>query len=99
VAIGPNFGIVLRPNFDFSSLDCPRLRKSRVEKEIEKREVTKLLERGVLEPSLSKFGTNNVLFGKKTLPDGSFGVVKVMSDMRSLNSMTVGDAFPTEDEK
>jgi hypothetical protein len=99
VAIGPDFDITLRPESNLASLDCPRFRKSRVEKEIEKREVTKLLERGILEPSLSEFGTINVLVGKKPLPDGSFGGVRVTSDMRRLNSMTVGDAFPTEDVK
>jgi RNase H-like domain found in reverse transcriptase/Reverse transcriptase (RNA-dependent DNA polymerase) len=99
VAIGPDFDIILRPNSNLLSLDCPRFRKSRVEKEIEKREVTKLLERGVLAPSLSEFGTNNVLVGKKPLSDGSVGGVRVTSDMRRLNSMTVGDSFPTEDVK
>jgi hypothetical protein len=102
VALGPDFDIVLRPNSNLSSLDCPRFRKSRVEKESEKREVNKLLERGVLEPSLSEFGTNNVnnvLVGKKPLHDGSFGGVRVTSDMRRLNSMTVGNAFHTEDVK
>jgi RNase H-like domain found in reverse transcriptase/Reverse transcriptase (RNA-dependent DNA polymerase) len=44
-------------------------------------------------------GTNTVLFGKKPLPNGSFGGVRVTSDMKRLNSMTVGDDFPTEDVK
>jgi hypothetical protein len=62
VAIGPDFDIILRPDSNLASLDCPRFRTSRVEKEIENREVTKLLERGSLEPSLSEFGTNCCLF-------------------------------------
>jgi hypothetical protein len=99
VAIGPDFDIKLRPDSNLSLLDCPRFRKSRVDKEIEKREVNKLLERGILEPCLREFGTSNVLVDKKPLPDGSFGGVRVVSDMRRLNSMTVGDAFPTEDVK
>jgi hypothetical protein len=99
VAIGPDFDIIIRPDSNLASLDCPRFRMSRVKKEIEKREVTKLLERGILEQSLSEFGTNNVLVGKKPSPDGSFGGVRVTSDMRRLNSMTVGDAFPSEDVK
>jgi hypothetical protein len=85
VAIAPDFGIKLRPNSNLSSLDCPRFRKSRVEKEIEKREVTKLLERGILEPSRSEFDTKNVLVDKKPLPGGSFGGVRVTSYMRRLN--------------
>jgi hypothetical protein len=44
VTIGPYFDIILRPNSNFPSLNFPRFRKSRVEKEIEKREVTKLLD-------------------------------------------------------
>jgi hypothetical protein len=40
VAIRPDFDIILRQDSNLASLDCPRFRKSRVEKEIEKREVT-----------------------------------------------------------
>jgi hypothetical protein len=36
---------------------------------------------------------------KKSLPDGKSGGVRVATDMRRLNSMTIGDAFPAEDVK
>jgi hypothetical protein len=34
---------------------------------------------------------------KKALHDGSPGGLRLPADMRAVNSMTVGDAFPTED--
>jgi hypothetical protein len=34
---------------------------------------------------------------KKALPDGTPGGLRVTADMRAVNSVTVGDAFPTDD--
>jgi hypothetical protein len=33
---------------------------------------------------------------KKALPDGTPGGLRVTADMRAVNAVTVGDAFPTE---
>jgi RNase H-like domain found in reverse transcriptase/Reverse transcriptase (RNA-dependent DNA polymerase) len=99
VAKGPDFDIKLKPDADLSLLSCPRFRKSRVEKAAEGVEVAKMLERGILEKSTSPFATNNVIMPKKSLLDGKSGGVRVTTDMRRLNSMTIGDAFPAEDVK
>jgi hypothetical protein len=56
-------------------------------------EVKKLLDRGILEPSISPYGTSNVLVPKKPLPDGTPGGLRVTAYMRAVNSVTVGDAF------
>jgi Reverse transcriptase (RNA-dependent DNA polymerase) len=55
-----------------------------------------LLERGILEKITSPFATNNVIVPKKSLLDGKSGGARVTPDMRRLNSMTIGDAFPAE---
>jgi hypothetical protein len=34
---------------------------------------------------------------KKAFPDGAPGFLRVTADMRAVNAVTVGDAFPTED--
>jgi Reverse transcriptase (RNA-dependent DNA polymerase) len=99
VAKGPDFDIKLKPDADLSLLSCPPFRKSRVEKAAEGVEVAKMLERGILEKITSPFATNNVIVPKKSLPDGRSGGVRVTTDMRRLNSMTLGDAFPAEDVK
>jgi hypothetical protein len=99
VAKGPDFDIKLKPDADVSLLSCPPFRKSRVEKAAEGVEVAKMLERGILEKSTSPFSTNNVIVPKKSLPDGKSSGVRVTTDMRRLNSMTIGDAFPAEDVK
>jgi hypothetical protein len=65
--------------------------------EVEQRETQVLMERGIVEPSESPYGTANVFDPKKSLPDGTSGGLRVMADMRSVNSITIGDAFPGED--
>jgi hypothetical protein len=57
----------------------------------------KLLERGIIEASVSPYGTSNVMVPKKALPDGTLGGLRVTADMRAVNAVTVGDALPTED--
>ena len=72
----------------------PMRRRSPAEQEAEKREVTKLLEMGVLEPSNSPWGTLNVFVPKKNKKD-----LRTTSDFRLLNSLTVTDVYPMEDMK
>jgi hypothetical protein len=56
----------------------------------------KLLARGIVEPSQSPFGAANVFVPKNPLQDGTPGGLRVTADMRAVNSVTIGDAFPTE---
>jgi hypothetical protein len=37
------------------------------------------------------------MVSKKALPDGKPGGLRVIADMRAVNSVTVGDTFPAED--
>jgi hypothetical protein len=97
VVPGEEFRIVLRPEADLSKLNRPAFRKSPTERAIEDAEVKKLLDRGILEPSISPCGTSNVLVPKKDLPDGTPGGMRITADLRAVNSVTIGDAFPTED--
>ena len=69
----------------------PMRRRSPAEQEAEKREVTKLLNMDVLEPSNSPWGTLNVFVPKK---DNS---LRTTSDFRLLNSLTITDVYPMED--
>jgi Reverse transcriptase (RNA-dependent DNA polymerase) len=91
------FHIKLTPEAEVSRLNRPAFLKSPKEREVEGEEMRRLLARGIIEPSDSPFGTNNVMVRKKALPDGSPGGIGVTADMRAVNSMTVGGAFPTED--
>jgi Reverse transcriptase (RNA-dependent DNA polymerase) len=50
-----------------------------------------------VEPSKSPYGTANVFVPKKALPDGTYGGLRVTADMRAVISVTIGDAFPSED--
>jgi hypothetical protein len=72
-------------------------RKSLLEKKVEEAEMRKLLERGIVEPSLTPCGTSNVKVPKKKLADGTSDGFRVTTDMRAVNSVTVGDAFTKED--
>ncbi len=56
----------------------------------EKRKVTKLLQRGVLEPTISPWAAANVFVPKKS------GGLRTTTDFRLLNSMTVTDTYPME---
>jgi hypothetical protein len=91
------FHIKLTPDAEVSRLNRPAFRKSPKEREVEGDEMRGKLARRIIEPSDSPCGTNNVMVPKKAMPDGSEGGLRVTADMRAVNSMTVGDEFPTED--
>jgi hypothetical protein len=93
---GTDFSIKLQEGAEVSRLNRVAFRKSPLEKEVEVVEMRKLLERGILEPSISPCGTSNVLVPKKAQPEGKPGGLRVITDMRAVNAVTVGDAFPTE---
>jgi Reverse transcriptase (RNA-dependent DNA polymerase) len=57
----------------------------------------KLLERCIIKPSVSPCGTSNVIVPKKAFPEETPGGLRVTADIRAVNAVTVGDAFPTED--
>jgi hypothetical protein len=94
---GPDFSIKVQEGADVSRLNRAAFRKSPLEKEVEEAEMRKLLERGIVEPSLSPCGTPSVMVPKKKFPDGTSGGLRVTADMRAGDLVTVGDAFPTED--
>jgi hypothetical protein len=71
--------------------------RSPMEQEVERREMQGLMERGIVEPSESPYGTANVFVPKKALPDGTSGGLRVTADMRAVKSVTIGDTFPGED--
>ncbi len=70
---------------------CPVRRRSPKEEEVEREAMRKLLDLGVLEPSVSPWAANNVFVPKK---DGS---IRVTSDFRALNNATITDSYPMED--
>ena len=72
-------------------ISIPLRRRSPKEREIEKKEMMRLLKLGVLEPSTSPWAAANVFVPKKD------GGTRVTSDFRRLNSVTVTDAYPMED--
>jgi hypothetical protein len=94
---GPDFSIKLRDVADIPQLNRVAFRNSPLENKVEEVEMKKLLERGIIEPSISPCGTSNVMVAKKTLPDGTLGGLRVTADMKAVNAVTVGDPFPTED--
>lgn len=49
--------------------------------------------------STSEHAAKNVFVGKKPLPDGRPAGLRVTSDFRRLNSMTIDDAYLTADAK
>jgi RNase H-like domain found in reverse transcriptase len=94
---GPDFSIKLRDGADIPRPNRVAFRKSPLENKVEEIEMKKLLERGIIEPSISPCGTSKVLVPKKALPDGTPGGLRVTADMRAVNAVTVSDAFRTED--
>jgi len=72
----------------------PMRRRSPAEKKTEEDSVRKLLDMGVLEPSVSLWGTSNVF-----VPKNGKDVMRTTSDFRRLNDMTVTDVYPIEDMK
>jgi hypothetical protein len=93
---GADFSIKLQDGADIPRLNRVAFRKSPLEKKVEEVEMKKLLERGIIEPSISPRGTSNVIVPKRALPDGTPGGLRVTADMRAVNAVTVDDAFPTE---
>jgi transposase InsO family protein len=99
LAVGEEFVIHTKEGADLSTLDRPTYRKSPLERETERREVERLIQQGVLEPSTSPYGTNNVFVKKKLAAGETQPALRVTADLRALNAVTVGDAYPTEDVK
>jgi hypothetical protein len=94
---GPDFYIKLQDGADIPRLNRIAFRKSPLEKKVEEVEMKKLLKRGIVEPSVSPCGTSNVMVPKKALSDGTHGGLRVTANMRAVNVVIVGDAFPTKD--
>jgi hypothetical protein len=94
---GREFKIEKEEGADMSKLNRLAPRKSPMEQDIERREMRKLLARGIVKPSKSPFGTANIVVPKNPLQDGTPGGLRVTADMRAVNYVTIGDAFPTED--
>ena len=69
---------------------CPVHRRSTGEEDTERRAMEKLLEMGVVAPTVSPWATCNVFVKKK---DGS---TRVTSHFRGLNTLTVADSYPVE---
>ena len=69
---------------------APIKRRSPKEEETERAMVAELVEKGVLEPSISPWAANNVFVPKKD------GTIRCTSDFRELNARTVPDAYPME---
>jgi hypothetical protein len=94
---GREFRIKVEDGADLAKLNRPVMRRSPMEQEVERWEMQGLMERGIVEPSELPHGTANVFVPKKALPDGTSGGLRVTADMRAVNSVTIGDAFPGED--
>eukprot|EP00171_Calliarthron_tuberculosum_P000048 IDg48t1 len=69
----------------------PLRRRSPKEEEIERAAMEKLLRMNVLEPSASPWAANNVIVPKKD------SGVRVTTDFRALNNLTITDSYPMED--
>jgi hypothetical protein len=91
---GPDFSIKLQDGTDIPRLNRVAFRKSPLEKKVEEVEMEKLLERGIIEPSISPCGTSSVMAPKNALPDGKPGGLRMTAYMRAVNAVTVGDVFP-----
>jgi hypothetical protein len=94
---GPDFSIKLQDGADIPRLNRVSFRKSPLEKKVDEVEMNKLLERGIIEPSVSPCGKSNVMVPQKALPDGTSGGLRVTVNMKAFNAVTVGGVFPTED--
>jgi hypothetical protein len=80
---GVEYVIQLKPDADLSQLNRPSFRKSPKELATEREAMEKLLERGIVQPSASCYGTNNVFVEKKRHPDGTSAGIRVTADMSS----------------
>jgi hypothetical protein len=94
---GWEFRIKVEVGAELAKLNRPVMRRSPMEQEVERREMQGLMTRGIVEPSESPNGTANVFVPKKALPDGTYEGLRVTADMRSVNSVRIGDAFPGKD--
>jgi hypothetical protein len=70
---GPDFFIKLQDGADIPRLNRVVFRKSPLEKKVEEVEMKKLFACGIIEPSVSPYGTSNIMVPKKLLPDGTPG--------------------------
>jgi hypothetical protein len=68
---GVEYVIQLKPDAYSSQLSRPSFRKSPKELATERQAMWDLLERGIVQPSSSCYGTNNVFVEKKRHPDGT----------------------------
>lgn len=68
----------------------PIRRRSPKEEEVERAAMEKLLKMGVVETEVAPWAANNVFVTKKG------GVVRVTSDFRRLNDLTITDSYPME---
>lgn len=68
----------------------PLRRRSPKEEEVEQAAMEKLVGMGVLEPPVSPWAANNVFVRKKD------GGIRVTSDFRRLNDLTITDSYPME---
>jgi hypothetical protein len=96
---GVEYVIQQKPDADLSQLNMKSFRKSPKELGTEREAMERLLERGIVRPSASCYGTNNGFVEKRRHPDGTSAGIRETADMRAVNSVSVGDAFPTEDVK
>lgn len=85
---GVQHKIALKP--DAKPVCDPVRRRSPKEEEVELKAMTKLVNMGVLEPSISPWDANNVFVRKKD------GGIRVTSDFRKLNDLTITDSYPME---
>eukprot|EP00171_Calliarthron_tuberculosum_P002219 IDg2219t1 len=86
---GVKHKIKLKPGTE--PICCPPRRRSPKEEELERQCMGRLLEIGVLEQAVSPWAANNVFVPKKD------SGTRVTTDFRSLNNVTVTDAYPMED--
>ena len=86
---GVTHKIKLKPGAE--PVSCAARRRSPKEEELERTSMSRLVELGVLEQSISPWAANNVFVPKK-----DHGV-RVTTDFRALNNVTVTDAYPMED--
>jgi hypothetical protein len=96
---GVEYVMQLKPDADLSQLNMKSFRKSPKELATEREAMDRLLESGIVRPCASCYGTNNVFVENRRHPDGTSAGMRVTADMRAVNSVSVGDAFTTEDVK
>jgi hypothetical protein len=96
---GVEYVTQLKHDADLSKLNMKSFRKSPKELATEREAMERFLERVIVRPSASWYGTNNVFVEKWRHPDGTSAGIRVTADMRAVNSESEGDAFPTDDVK